>query len=352
MTIYYSHSTSDYNTPKEAKELQIIREQNPGVKIINPRDFKIQPCDKKYFHYLLKTYFYPAIDKCDIIYYSRNETNKITQMVQAEIQYGYYKKKSVYQIIEQIPSNDRLLFYKRNPDLITGMLNFFKLEKGLRCVVLRPFDEDIPYVYHNSLSRYNYALQPLTTRNFANSVWYSRTIQFLSFIMSHTVFENNRKADIYDHVIGITPIIEIDSDDIDIDKKSKGRVDVLSDQKYIDDFDNIIGVFRDKLTELDEKIEQIIFTGNGFQILLEDYYDDDIQEIFELRDAVVNVEKYVREKTDCNVHAKRYGWSGNFKPPYTFHFNNNRLTLPLQPDKKIDLDYLVRYSNPRSEVYK
>jgi hypothetical protein len=353
MVIYYSHSVDDYDTPKENQELQIIEEQNPGVAIINPKDIKIPPEERKYFRHILEKYIYPEIDKCSIIYYSRNKNRKITQGTHAEIQYGYHKKISVYPIMKMLSGDERERFYKRNPDLITELLNFFKLPGGgLRCIAIRPFDRGIKYVYRNNLSQYNYALQSLNKYNFVNTVRYARTIEFLPYIFDDGVLQNNRKQDIMDHAIGVTPIIDLDSYDIDILDKSKGRIDILSDQKYIDEMNNTIDIFRDELRSVDQKIKQNIFTGNGFNIIGEDYYDDDIKGIYAVVDGLNGIKQDVQEKTGCEVHLKRFGWNSNLKPPDTFHFDNHRLTLALRADKKLDLDWLVEHSDPFSGVYK
>ena len=361
MTIYYSHSKSIYNTDRELSELKIISDQNPGIDIINPRDLDIPPEEDKLFRHTIEKYIKPEINKCAVLCYSRDDNDKITSGVNEEIQYQYQRKMAVRPIIRMMNGTERQAFYKKNTNVMRQLLDFFNLKDGYRCMAMRPFDLDIQYVYRDAFSEYNYALRPLMSANFLNSVGYARTIEFMPYIFDEGIFQNNRKVDVENHVIGITLVIDIDSHDVDPkirDKdgkiaykgdKSRGRIDILSHQKYIDEMNNIVDEFRYELSKIGFDIDKIIFSGNGVSIMLENYYNDDFQKILQVQDGLNAIKNIVKRKTGCEVHLKRYGWNSNFKPPGTFHFNNFRLTLEID---KLDMDYLVKHSDPFSKVYR
>jgi hypothetical protein len=278
------------------------------------------------------------------------------------------EERTVVQIVQECKCNmvkevvamspkERLEFYKNNPKTKEELLNWFKVSGyGLRCMALRPEDKKIPYVYRNIFSEYKYALTPLIDDLFNNSVKFARTVEFLPWLFDTCVLKCMRRADVGDYEIGITYVIDIDAPDINEKVKSMGRYDLLYETgEYLDTMNHVIDIFKDELSKVDLwKRNRLTFTGNGINIVFPPYYDSMV-ELYKYIDGIIGLIQDVIEITGYNfMHYKRPGWSSNFKPPGTFHFSNNRLTLEINDiNKKLNLEWLTENSNPFNDrIYK
>lgn len=232
---------------------------------------------------------------------------------------------------------ERIQFYRERPAFKKAMVKFMDVEEGIRCIAMRPdpkISPKIPYVYKN-VHKPGYALRTLDNDNFNEIVGYARTVQYLTYIYDEDIQNCKSMAEIYSHIIGLTPVIDIDAPDIDPLDASKGRYDIMLPENKIY-FGQILG-FINKLEEVlieQDELFKIMFSGNGFQFMLDNYYPEtshdlaDInnfrEKILELIDDVVQMTKYEF------VHTKKYNWNNNMKIPYTFHFDiPNRLTRPI-----------------------
>lgn len=261
--------------------------------------------------------------------------------------------------MRRMDGSERLNFYENNPSVKKGLLDWFKLNgngngNGLRCMAMRP-DIKYKYVYRNIKSEYAYALTPLTEELFDNTVTFARTVEFLPWILDIGILKCMRKRDVDRYKIGITFVIDIDAPDIDVNAKSIGRYDILDESgKYIEQINNVIGVFKDELIKVGDDLwneNRMTFTGNGINIILPPYYDS-IEELFKYTDGLKGLVKDACEIAKYPfVHSKRPGWNSNYKPPGTFHFDNNRLTLEVpDKDKELNLEWLVEHSNPYNDM--
>lgn len=259
--------------------------------------------------------------------------------------------------MKRMDANERLKFYETNPSVKKELLDWFKLDGDcIRCMAMRPEDRKYKYVYRNIKSQYAYALTPLTEELFNNSVTFSRTIEFLPWVFDTEVMKCMSKMDVDSYIAGITFVVDIDAPDINENSKSLGRFDLLDESgKYTEMMDNVIGVFKDELVKVDlwDGI-RLPFTGNGINMVFP-LYIDNYDELLKYVYGLIGVIKDVSKITNYPfVHYKKPGWNSNFKPPGTFHFDNNRLTLEIpDKDKKLDLEWLVEHSNPYNErLYK
>lgn len=258
--------------------------------------------------------------------------------------------------MKRMDANERLKFYENNPSVKKELLDWFKLDGDcLRCMAMRP-DKKYKYVYRNIKSQYAYALTPLTEELFNNSITFARTIEFLSWVFDTEVMKCMSKMDVDSYIAGVTFVVDIDAPDINENNKSLGRFNLLDESgKYTEMMDNVIGIFKDELSKVDLwNNARETFTGNGINIVLYQYLDN-IEELFKYVDGLKGLIKDVSKLTNYPfIHYKKPGWSSNFKPPETFHFDNNRLTLEISDkDKKLDLEWLVEHSNPYNErLYK
>ena len=117
MKVYFAHAISDYNDEFEKEKIEQIKglfvytKTSDELEIINPRYIEA-PKDGGYFSYKknLKNIFFPLIDKCDILFFSRkSKSNKITNGVQEEINYA----KKIKIVIEELNGlkKDKLYYY-------------------------------------------------------------------------------------------------------------------------------------------------------------------------------------------------------------------------------------------------
>ncbi len=91
--IYYAHPMEIYYTPREHKELEIIKKHFPNAEIINPALFQ----DKTGAIHSNMSFFYELIDSCDILVYS-DLGGFITTGVQMEIKRALERGKPVYRL--------------------------------------------------------------------------------------------------------------------------------------------------------------------------------------------------------------------------------------------------------------
>lgn len=80
--IYFAHSMSDYGTEWEKEVLNLLGEKHPFSRIINPANIIIGEEDQHIrpygegFEYLEKKYYYPWIDKAEIVYVAKAFNHK------------------------------------------------------------------------------------------------------------------------------------------------------------------------------------------------------------------------------------------------------------------------------------
>lgn len=236
---------------------------------------------------------------------------------------------------EHLTSNERVIFYRDNPKLKKEMIDFMHIEEGIRCLAMRPDPNisDRPYVYKDpNKDKEEYNLRTLTNDNFYEVVKYARTLQYLTYIYDEDVQNCKHKFDLESHIIGLTPVIDIDSERIDPEDSTKGRYDIMlqENKKYFGNIVGFINKMEEKLIEYDEPFK-VMFSGNGFQLILDNYYPDipyDIEDINNFRDKIIDLIDDVCQMTNYEfVDTKKYTWNNNMKLPHTFHFNiPNRLS--------------------------
>lgn len=127
--IYFSHSVKDYNTEYELNITNQIKTKYPDAIIINPKDIKIDPEDIKNQAYpgfmkRLRKYFFPEIDKCDIMIVAKSKTGKYGSGAKKEIEYvnnknnvnneEYTLQDIEGNIIEQLSKNTQILIEDLN----------------------------------------------------------------------------------------------------------------------------------------------------------------------------------------------------------------------------------------------
>lgn len=395
MKIYVARSRSDYETIYEEKAFGNIKRKWEGCSIIEFPVIEEEMKKGKNFFKLEFNTFFPLISECDIFIIlpvcnekglkGVEKRGSISTGVQHEMKFAkrigkkilIYNETEFRELVDttvtevdrngvdgngtklkRMTTEERIYFYKHNPMVAKEMIDWCKLDSvggkrnGMRCVALRPDNEKYSYVYRDIRSVYGYALSGLNEGNFVNRVKFARTIEFLPYIFDIGITQCMRKADVLKYIIGVTYVIDIDSPDIDENDKSKGRFDLL-DFELIDYMNDVVGHFKDELIDVGEWNNcRKTFTGNGVNIILGSYYDNGI-EISKFINGMIGLVKDVREMTNCSVHVKKPGWNSNYKIPGTFHFTNNKLVSEIDKNKDLNLDELIKKSNPyNTEVYK
>lgn len=257
----------------------------------------------------------------------------------------------------KIDSEYRLKFYHENLNMVNYMRRFLdKQEKGTLCRCLLVDEHKnvkgdiIPGgFYYTDKLKSGYAF---TNRIDEWSLKNSITIHYYSWVYSKGIFDNVYINDVHKHVIGVRPTIDIDAPyDEELSKKlkKKTRVDILFDDKYIEDAKETIKLIIKELNDVDDKtipIKFIIqFSGNGFYIRLDKNFYGSESDISIFDDKWVELKRNVNHETGFdNIDIRRGAWNRFYKVPFTFHSYYNRLSINLP--ENFNLDYLLKHSNP------
>lgn len=249
-------------------------------------------------------------------------------------------------MMKAIKMDARAIFYKENPKTKDFILKFFKVEHGLRCRVRHPFGEVYPIYRDNSRSvayggKYGYPLTDINEGNIEYELKNAATEHFLYYLFDEGIRECNSKAEIADHIIGLTCVMDVDSPYINTHSKEKVRYNVLGNkgERVMKMFDQLKGVAKKELVEVGYWDDtRVMFSGNGFYLIMPDFYGTK-EEIAEHMNGFVGLEKFVN-----GVCRKEYGftqdlcdertipWNRYCKIPFSFHAKYNRISMPLDKE--------------------
>ena len=251
-------------------------------------------------------------------------------------------------------------FYSKRPNIVKFILDFFKLKKGIRCRArLEPLPNkngkqhytrydtslyDWTYGKGTKENRYKYPLCTINRRNIEEELIKAKTLFFYECIFSKDATRCNSTDELIDCIIGITPVMDIDSPHIyPIERFPDGRkkrIDTLSVSgiPVMEKFDEIRLIAKEEL----EKVEmwddvRMMHSGNGMYIILPDFYGS-IEEIDEyvhavnllINDINIDVKQSLIETLPVPV-----SWSKFFKIPFTFHNDYPRLSIPIDKNAKV-----------------
>lgn len=247
---------------------------------------------------------------------------------------------------------DRIKFYTESKAL-DFINNYFKVKKGARCIVGHIKDmyklrrQPTYRIYQDNKCRALTLPDTLTRKyNSLAEFWtaHSYMYTFDKRVLDWTDLSIKREIMKYS-LEGINAVIEIDSPEEPDSEKAK-RTNFFD---YIPEFNAVINRLDKILTELGEDYN-IQFSGNGIYIILEGYYEDNLQDYV---DNFVNLLDNLREKENLgdllkvHVDNKAAPWNDYFKIPFTFHEKRPRMSIPLQKGE-IDKEWLDAVSNINS----
>ena len=249
----------------------------------------------------------------------------------------------------------RQMFYKKNPIFIKYIRDFLNVDNGMRCrallleskksdgsikgdIKIKGKDISTYFSYKDGTQKeYKYPLTNKIDGYCLNAI----TIYFFKCIFNNNVTRSNSIDDITDNIIGVTSVF-----DIDAPEENGKKIDILSDRKYTDKI--IKGIERiDKELKLLGIGYKIQFSGNGYYIILDDYYDD-YNSLITYCDKFIRLSYDMSQLTGMDIDAWNLNYYRFFKVPYSFHRDYNRISIPLPYD--FSHEYVVKYSNPDNYV--
>jgi len=253
----------------------------------------------------------------------------------------------------------RLMFYKKNPIFIKYLRNFFNIEKGVRCrcllvetpshiktqsqntMTINGKEIRTSFVYRDgSNNDYGFPLTNVIDNYCLNAV----TIHFFNSIYNEGILKNNRQQDISSHIIGLTPVFDIDVPKSKSIKDKRDKNDILSKPDYIEDVVEGIKIIDMELKEIDEyENSSIQFSGNGFYVMLDNFYGN-IDAIDLYCENFIGLVEDIIQDTGLKIDVWNRDWHRFFKAPYSFHKTYNRISVPLPRD--FTYEYLLKYTNP------
>lgn len=247
-------------------------------------------------------------------------------------------------------------FYSTRPKMVDFIVKFFKVEEGLRCRVrLNPFlnkDNKPSYIKYDPYTisgyggKYKYPLQTITRHNIEDELIRGKTLFFFEYIFDHDVTKCNSTSEIKDHIIGITPVIDIDSPHIHPVERypdgRKKRIDILSKDGILvmNNFERIRLFIKPILEDFDIwKHMRMMCSGNGMYFIFPDLYGTK-DELLDYYYAVQTIINDTNKELNLNyIDAGSISWYKFFKSPFTFHNDYKRLSIPL--DKNAVVSYKV-----------
>ena len=253
-------------------------------------------------------------------------------------------------------------YYQQHPYMMKRILRFFNIERGFRPRVMfrRKKEEDGSYsiirLYHplkpNSYQDYGYPLTDINTSNFGHELSYAMTQHFMWDILD----EDARKADDIEefrqakHIIGFTPVLDIDSPDKIIGEREIAR----TNPKVLEMFEFIRKNVREELIEFDIwEDTRLMWSGNGYYIIFPDFYGSK-REIMEVDNTLADIREDLNDtvnqkfgddfltgdgiidgKTGVNITNNTRNWNRFTKIPYTFHARLNEVSFPLGKENNL-----------------
>lgn len=261
-------------------------------------------------------------------------------------------------------------FYLENPDIIQFILDFYQIPKGMRARIRFDWGKSgkapSPVGYPRPTPR----MQSLNKNNILMELRQGKTQHFFVYVFDEEIVQCSDSSQIeefdekgwkHSHIIGLTPVIELDSLKIPNGKNSE-RYDCLGaySNNIISNFNTARTVIKELLKDIknEETNEtlwdstRMMFSGNGIYFILDTFYGNNRDETFRF------MLKFVELMEDINAlcverggepvvdHTQTLPWNDFFKCPFTFHQKYDRISIPLDKDMMINADYIRNYSDP------
>ena len=359
MSIYYSHSISDYNTPYEQACINIIQKQFPYIPIINPKDIALNKTDMNllkgdYTNYIsmMEKHFFPKINFCDTLIAFDDSNGNLTDGVIKEIEYAKKINKTVYIKSKNNWINNNKDFYE-NSNAYEFIEKYFEVKKGVKCIAVHPKS----YSINKALYRLNWAdklvkfypdyydtpinsdfkrMRTLSKENLINS---KCTHSFMHIFDEKVLnwYSKSHSTLPEESIVGINAVL-----DLDAPSNGTSRKDIFDS---INDFNIAINTISKALDEIDQEYNQM-FSGNGVYIILKGYYKKNLIKRYtdNLITLIENLQMYEFDQLKVKLDNARTPWNDYFKIPFTFHEKKPRISCPL-PKGELDAKWLNEHTD-------
>lgn len=259
--------------------------------------------------------------------------------------------------------------YKGNPEIRKHIKNFLKTERGIRPIAIQKrypkFKKPIVWYPRNSntfldISKTGIKMLQETVGemhffecifddNIKNYELINQEIEQIT-IENPELYEKHGitaiRSIVYNkHIIGMSPCFDIDSP---TDPKTNKKTDCF---EIWDRFMFIKQKIEKYLDDLGFEY-QIVFSGNGIYIIMEECYFRNYDEFLEFVDEINNIiiyinwyaDQYYKYKIHPNIDKKSKSWWNYDKTVFTYQSKSNRMTIYL-PKGYVDKEYVKRITN-------
>jgi len=278
--------------------------------------------------------------------------------------------------------HDRIIdFYKKNPEVVKFILDFFKLKKGkkgVRSRVVHNMREGrVPIIYCQ------YGLICFTDINRENLWRLTRevgTIHFREWAYDEIVRKVDRSKiegyEFEEHRMGVSVVLDIDAPTF-ITGNKEVKVDffgIENGNDYFDDFQKAKRIIEKELDELGLEYN-CLFSGNGIYLIIESDYPKkldelladtyinktmntdevskinefwDVEYVSKIRANIVDINRILYENgVLCSIDPRWKAWSVYHKIPFTYHGSKDRLSIPICKGdmNKEWMDYVTNLDN-------
>lgn len=241
-------------------------------------------------------------------------------------------------------------FYKRNPEVVKFILDFFKLKKGkkgVRSRVIHNMREGRAPVIYCEYGKICFT--DINENNFWKQMSIPGTVHFREWAYDETVRKvDSRKIEGYEfeeYRIGISVVLDIDAPTV-VFNGQEVKVPFFEDI-YFDDFQMAKRIVEKELDEM--RLEyNCLFSGNGIYLIIESEYPKDTDDMFrpgmtnylnyfwdvlyvsKIRTNIVDINRILEENgVLCSIDPRWKAWSVYHKIPFTYHGSKDRLSIPL-----------------------
>lgn len=239
---------------------------------------------------------------------------------------------------------------------IKELQSYCPLDPNKKTTIHPRYYTDVKIGYGSSLVQYN------KNYDIWNDIYYGRTIYFLQYLWkpivldfkdpknSKTTFGNLSSPEKDTYISHYIPFLELDAEDIIENKTNIGRLDMMSEDVF------------NAFIEADKKVSNAFIntfgtffkhsSGNGIYYFGEPIQVNSVDELIKLKRGFIykfcnNLSDKVKHLSDkVKIDSPWMPWNNYFKVPFSLHKLYDRISLPLNPTKDLDYDFMQHFQNP------
>jgi len=215
---------------------------------------------------------------------------------------------------------------------------------------------DIRIGYGKSLVQYN------KNYDIWNDIYIGRMIHFLQYLWKpivlnfsdpnnpKTTFGNLTSAEKDNYISHYIPFVELDAADIKENKIKIGRQDIMSENifdAFIEADKKVSNAFSDKFGTFFKHT-----SGNGLYYIGEPIQVDSVEELINIKRGFLykfcnDLNTEIEHLSDkVKIDSPWMPWNNYFKIPFSLHKRYDRISIPLNPSKNLDYEFIQHFQNP------